>query len=746
MKNVLRNIFYSFPIQLVVLHIKNNHLFLLFWVLLGAMATGAIGKTYGTKYLFLNPEYLGHVSFYSFFILGMAFGGFIMSWNITIYILNSFRFPFLASLGRPFTKFCLNNSLVPLSFLVLYFIFVVHFQWYNEVASIFTIVVYCLGFVLGLSFMLAMTALYFQLTNKDILNFRKAKKTFHPKNPISIAARKIQQREEEQLNSRAWPVEYYVTENLSARLTRNVDHYSPELLMKVFRQNNGNALVFQVASIMLLIGFGSLIENPFFRIPAGASSMIFFAIFISITGAISYWFGSWRTTVFIFLIVMINFFSGKTVLQNENSAYGLDYSQLQPYTYSNIDSIHNKEQYYKDIDSTLKILDNWRSKFSKGRLIRKPKMVMVVTSGGGLRQAVWSMQVLQTADSLMNGKLLRNTVLMCGASGGMLGTAYMRELKLRQQQGTDINIYDEKHLDAMAKDLLNPIIFTTVANDLFLPWMTFKKNGHKYRKDRGYIFEKQFVENLNGYLDKDLIDYRIPEQQADIPMMFVTPVIINDARRLIISPQGVSYMAKSEMGNYDKGVTEIDAIDFGQFFADQDAYKMSFSSALRMNCTYPYILPAVHLPSEPPIQVMDAGWRDNYGIESVARFASVFDDWIKENTSGIVIVQIRGSDKVDEIESEISNGIINRMFNPLNVAALSSTVQDYTHDHQLDYVAKVLAPKKIDMVRFIYRPSKTNARASMTWHLTTREKIDILNAIYHEDNQESLQRLKELVK
>jgi len=745
MKVILKNIFYSFPVQLFVLHFKHNHLMLFFWLLLWSMVTGIVGKIYGTKYLYLNPEYLNEVSFYSFFILGVAFGGFIMSWNITNYILHSYRFPFLASLGRPFSKFCINNSIIPFIFLVAYFVWMIHFQWYNEFAPLATIIGYCSGFLLGVVVLLLITALYFNVTNVDIKNVLKTPKKAIPQNLVSLAARKIQKKEEQHLDTQAWPVEYFITEYGKVRPTRNVDHYSPDILMKVFRQNHDNALVLQVVSVVVLILMGSLMEHPFFRIPAGASSMILFALIVSLSGAITYWFGAWRTFVFVGVLILLNLVTGNQGMMNENTAYGLDYNKTTPYTYQQLDSIHSPKQVSTDVDSTLKILKTWRSKFGTGRLMRKPKMVLITSSGGGLRQAVWTMHVMQTADSLLNGKLFKNTVLISGASGGMLGAACMRDLKYNQVLGDTTNIYDVTHVHNLAKDLLNPIVFTSISNDIFLPWMTFQKNGRTYKKDRGYIFERQFIENNNGLVERDLQEYKTPEQNADIPLLFATPVIINDARRLIISPQGVSYMANSGISQHTKGLTEIDAIDFGLLFKDQDPYQMSLMSALRMNCTYPYILPNVYLPTEPPIQVMDAGWRDNFGTESVIRFANVFSDWIKENTSGVIIIQIRGTEKVDKMDDVYKTGIINRILNPINVAGLNVTLQDYQHDHTIDYLSKILEPRKIDLIRMTYRPSKTNARASMSWHLTNREKIDIMNAIYQEDNQKNLMKLQDLI-
>ena len=72
-----------------------------------------------------------------------------------------------------------------------------------------------------------------------------------------------------------------------------------------------------------------------------------------------------------------------------------------------------------------------------------------------------------------------------------------------------------------------------------------------------------------------------------------------------------------------------DVIDFASFFAKQDPYNLRILTAMRMNATFPIVLPNVWLPSNPVIDVMDAGLRDNYGQETTLRFIEAFDDWIK---------------------------------------------------------------------------------------------------------------------
>ena len=135
MKQRLLTIYYTFPIQLLKMQLKHNILFLGIWAFLFVVVRGGVGSSMWIHYLFLDPEYLGAVSFWSFFIIGLAYGSFFIAWNSSIYILNSFRFPFLASLHRPFAKFSLNNCSIPVFFVLYYIYRIIEFQWYNEYAE-----------------------------------------------------------------------------------------------------------------------------------------------------------------------------------------------------------------------------------------------------------------------------------------------------------------------------------------------------------------------------------------------------------------------------------------------------------------------------------------------------------------------------------------------------------------------------------------------------------------------------------
>ena len=280
--------------------------------------------------------------------------------------------------------------------------------------------------------------------------------------------------------------------------------------------------------------------------------------------------------------------------------------------------------------------------------MRKPKLVVICASGGGLRAGVWAMKTLQEIDKALNGKLMKHTVLMTGASGGMLGTAYYRELYHQKKLGKKIDPNDQQYFDNASKDLANALAFTFLVNDIFVPWVNINVNGYTYKQDRGYVFEQQYIENTEGLMGMDLEYYRKPEEKAIIPMMFLTPFIINDGRLMFISPHRLSYMMKPPFiyqGAGNGEFAEIDGVDFGALFSKQNPYNMRFATGLRMSATYPFIFPNVHMPSEPTLEVMDAGFRDNFGLESATRFLAIFRTWIRTNTSGVTIISIRGHKK-----------------------------------------------------------------------------------------------------
>jgi hypothetical protein len=149
MGSFLKKILYFLPIQLFLLSIRRYPIFLLIWLLVLSIATGQLGVTYGAPNLFFDPEYLGKTGYLSFVLVGMGFGAFYVSWNLNCYILHSPRFTFLAGFRRPMGIFFINNSIIPLIFIVAYFYNVVHYQSKFEFSSTLSLVMDLIGFIAG---------------------------------------------------------------------------------------------------------------------------------------------------------------------------------------------------------------------------------------------------------------------------------------------------------------------------------------------------------------------------------------------------------------------------------------------------------------------------------------------------------------------------------------------------------------------------------------------------------------------
>ncbi len=744
MLTVLKNIFYSFSVQLLGIHLKRNLLLTFFWVILVLFISGQVGQKFGIPYLFLDPEYLGHISIRGFFFVGVGYGLFLGSWNLTTYLLNAHHFLFLASLSRPFSKFSFNNGVIPVSFFLFYVSRIAYFQYTYEQMSGFYIFLNISGFTLGILVVLLLYSLYFSFTNRDISFYNKNRREKAPPNIMKELApgRRGVNLEYIRENPKTQKVLTYLTETFKVRPVRSVAHYDLKMLNNIFRQNHFNVLIFQVLIVLVLMGLGLLLEYPLFRIPAAANVFILFSVACAAIGALTYWFAEWSFFVFIISLLGINFVTSFDFFQRVNKAYGLDYKgEKAIYDVNNLQEVCKTNMIEEDKTTTIQILNNWKAKNTSPDGC-KPKMVFIATSGGGLKAAIWAMRTVQVADSLSNGQLMKTTTLITGASGGILGMAYLREIFDHYQKGEIASPYSMEYIENMSKDLLNSITSTMVTNDLLIPWSKFRIGNQRYFKDRGYSFENQLNENTHNYFNKTLGDYKVAESVADIPLMFITPSVINDGRRLIISPQPVSYMMIPPVGLSRHDLIEVDAIDYGWFFKNSKPMDLRFSSALRMNATYPYVLPNVTLPSIPPMEVMDAGYRDNYGILTTVRFIQVFKDWILENTSGVILVQISGSEKVEPITGDSNSGFIEKLFTPISVAGMIFNVQEFEQDNNIGLLLDLLGEGYFDVIHFNYEPgTKDLPPASVSFHITEREKQDVLKSLSAPANNRAMKLL-----
>lgn len=719
-----RRVIYFFPLQLLVLHVKHNQLLLLLWLLLFGFATGTLASGFGVPQQFLVPEYRGVTGPVSFFIVGFALGGFIEAFNVYTYIRYARRFPFIATLSKPFWKFTINNSALPLLFLLTYGINSAGFQAKREYFEGGRIAVHLLSLLAGVVLFAVISYFYFSRTNKEAHEYGRGRKRRWKEDPVEPATNASGAPLKWFRNRRRftpWHVETYVASLCRISLARESSHYSRQVLARVLAQNHLNASRFVIMLVASFLIIGSLREHPFFIIPAAASALLFFSIVIMLVSALFSWIRGWTITLFLLLLVVINFFySELQLITYESRAYGLNYD-VPPASYRARDQLPTPERADADTRYTLEILEKWKARVHSDTAAALPKLVIINCSGGGSRAAFWTARTLMLADSALGGRLMDQCVLITGASGGMIGAAYARELRWREARGLLPEWHDTLLAEDMSEDLLNPIMLSMATNDWFIRYQRFEDNGQTYTKDRGYAFEKQLAVNTHGWFPDRLLDYREAERNAAIPMILLSPTIQDDGRRMLISAQPLSYMADSR--NDVPHAPAPEDVEFARLFEKQGADSLRFITALRMNATFPYVLPATNLPAEPEIALMDAGVRDNFGLKSTFRFLFNFRAWISANTSGVVILQVRDLPKGRNIERSHPT-LFGQFTAPLgSIYGNMTKTHDYNGDQMLEYL-RASFDKPVDVRSFELQHDDKNF-VSLSWHLTRSEKAVI---------------------
>ena len=740
MKKYLVGFFYSLPVQLLLMHFRRYQVLLIFWYILFATVSGNFLEPYGANSLYLAPEYLTQVSALSTTFVEFAVAVYIMSWNITTFILHTRHIRFLATTEQPFLKYCVNNAVIPVLFLIFYFFNALAYDVNQELLGVWDILALTGGFLGGFILCLFIAFAYF--FGADISIYRRFGSHIISENKKYDKAlkRKIVPAQKPDIR-----VDWFLSAKFGLRKPRNVQHYSQEFLDNIFKRHHFAAVTAILISFILLLTIGFFSDNKIFQVPAAASITVFFAILIAVAGAFSLFLSTWSMPVLVLIYVVFNWMYHENIIDPRNKAYGINYTnekERPSYTRGNIVNMVNAANLENDKQAFLSMLNNWKKKQAD----EKPVLFIINTSGGGTRSATFTLNVLQRLDSVTNGQLMPHTFLINGASGGMLGATYFRELYWEKLKGNITTLQNNTYSKSISKDLLNPLFSSFISRDLVGPVRKFEVNGYTYTRDRGYAFEQKLLDNTKGILDKSIGDYKQAEEQAQIPVAFFNSMITRDGREMIISTHPARFLMQPFTDSTKVVAPDPDAIDFTSFFEKQDPLHLRVLSALRMNATFPYVLPNVWLPTDPVIDVMDAGLRDNFGQQTSLRFVNYFKEWLQQNTSKVVMIQIRDRQLGDWDRPYEPNSMLSLVTKPFLLLQNNwYKLQDYYQADQLNYLSKSFG-SQFYKISFQYDPTNTDASAALSFHLTATEKIDLEASLNSKSNKNSFDEIVQMLK
>ncbi len=695
-------------------------------------------KSFGMDGLFFTPEYLGKVNALAALITGIAMGMFVMSWNVATFILHSKRCKFLATADRPFLKYCINNSLLPLLFVGFYFIKFFMFDISRELMAPAEIIVLLLSILAGYIIMVVASFIYFFGTERRIL------RSVTPVIRETFSKNKLGKELIDVHDAFGMKVGFYISNSMTFRKARDVSHYSQPFLDSIFKRHHFAAVISILIAFIFFTAVGFLQDYKFFQIPVAACIFILFAILTAAIGALTYFLKSWSLGFVILLIALLNVLYKKEIIDPRNKAFGVNYNNKTDrpaYNKLSLQQLCTPEKIAADKNNMVTVLQNWKNK----QKADKPVMIFINVSGGGLRSAAFTMNALQKLDSITGGQLMQHTFLISGASGGMLGAAYYRELYRQKQKGSNINLHNEQFTQNITTDLLNPVSASLITRDLFAPAQKFTVGNYQYVKDRGYALEQKLINNCDGLLKGQMIDYAEEEKKASIPLIIFNSVVTRDGRKMMLNTQPISFMMKPVYFAADTTASP-DAIDFAALFTKQDPLQIRIATALRMNATFPYILPNVWLPSNPVIDVMDAGIRDNFGQETSLRFIDNFKDWIKQNTGGVIILQLRDR-MTDNWQQPFESGNITDILVKPGTMLQNNwyKLQDFSETDQYSYFNAAF-DSLVHRITFMYVPEKEDKGAALNFHLSARERRDVMESFKNVYNQAMLKRFMELMK
>lgn len=603
-----------YPIQLPLFQLRRHLLLSAIWILLWLIASGKVGRGLGVSDIFYDPRAGLYPTGATCFAWGVAYGLFVVAYHLTTYLLDGHHAGFLLRERQPFLQYVLNNSLLPVTF----WLFYLHHYTLRH-ASDPNLWAQLAGHAVGFIGLSALLLGFFATTSQDIFQLRRLGLM-----PTRQMYQQVRHAEVGDLSVRyylAWPKGIRPVQPLRETLDKKT-------LAKILFQHHRNAFLLELGILVAVGTWGYLQSVWEVYAPAGAAFLVLLAMIYLLVGAIKFWLRRWGGWAIIGIGAVGALLMRSPWLLGYSPAYGLSYEVSQrdgqradSLSYRAAVGALRTSQVQKDSLGLVACLQAWAAKQNQ----EKAPLVWIQVSGGGWRSAFWTLSNLQYLDSLTRGQLWRRTFGISGASGGLIGAAHWRELEL---------FYPERRWDLteaflLTQDVLNSILSTGLLG-LLSPSPSVKDpfTGERLPGGRGYAFEQTLVQNARAFYRRKIIDYATPEREGRCPLLFITPAMLPMGRQLLISSQRASILTRDSL------IVELHSLV-------PDADQLYLVTALRMNASFPFVLPPVSLPGRRGTEVVDAGAIDNFGELIAIRFLWELRATIAQYASRVVVIEIR---------------------------------------------------------------------------------------------------------
>jgi hypothetical protein len=164
------------------------------------------------------------------------------------------------------------------------------------------------------------------------------------------------------------------------------------------------------------------------------------------------------------------------------------------------------------------------------------------------------------------------------------------------------------------------------------------------------------------------------------------------------------------------------------------------ATAARLSASFPYVGPAVHLPTTPARRVVDAGFFDNYGVGLAAGWLFRHQRLVREHCSGVAVIEVRafpletaktGLPAELPRPSGLTSTILAGLSTPLEaLGVLQSAGAYYRNDHLLGLLDQTFNAADAPGPPFFVRLAcECPGDGSLSWGVNREARDDIVGHV-----------------
>lgn len=284
-------------------------------------------------------------------------------------------------------------------------------------------------------------------------------------------------------------------------------------------------------------------------------------------------------------------------------------------------------------------------------------LILLCTSGGGIRSAAWTGAILERLSQLTG--FCAAARLVTGASGGMVGATFWVAHALQEHRegrwppAPGAPLRSSPLFSALTKDSLSRTVRQLVFGDLLSPF------HRTLACDRGQALEEAWLDNARAdhgpsFLSASFGDVADGERLGLWPSLVFSPLMVEDGRRLLFSNRNLGPVLQ----NQSRWIPEGPTLHAEESSSSRSAYQLDellpgrlttfpLRTAARLSASFPYVSSAPALPTSPRRRLVDAGYYDNYGLNLACGWLReclsdpAAEAWFARHVSRVLIIQIR---------------------------------------------------------------------------------------------------------